>query len=147
MKNPNRIRAFIRWLNPQSLLNRIRAFARTHSPITPLILEETMDAMTDGYLAFEERLLNLHDIGVTDNQARILVVKAAEYGVMPSCDILPVFHEYLEPRHNEFRERSMWSLLNAFTEIAHKFPAAKSDVFHRRLTRLFGLDGQPAMLS
>ena len=111
------------------------------------MVEETMDAMTDGYLAFEERLLNLHDIGVTDNQARILVVKAAEYGVMPSCDILPVFHEYLEPRHNEFRERSMWSLLNAFTEIAHKFPAAKSDVFHRRLTRLFGLDGQPALLS
>ena len=110
------------------------------------MVEETMDAMTDGYLAFEERLLNLHDIGVTDNQARILVVKAAEYGVMPSCDILPVFNEYLEPRHNEFRERSMWSLLNAFTEIAHKFPAAKSDVFHRRLTRLFGLDGQPAML-
>ena len=36
MKIPNRIRAFIRWLNPKSLLNRIRAFARTHSPITPL---------------------------------------------------------------------------------------------------------------
>ena len=36
MKIPNRIRAVIRWLNPQSLLNRICAFVRTHSPITSL---------------------------------------------------------------------------------------------------------------
>ena len=36
MKIPNRIRAFVRRLNPKNLLNRICAFVRTHSPITPL---------------------------------------------------------------------------------------------------------------
>ena len=109
------------------------------------MVEETIDAMADSYLAFEERLLNLHDIGVTDNQARIFIVKAAEYGAIPSCDILAVFNEYLDPRHDEFRERSMWSLMNAFTEIAHKYKPARFDICNRKLTRLFALDGQPAL--
>lgn len=109
------------------------------------MVEETMDAMADSYISFEERLLNLHDIGVTDNQARIFIVKAAEYGAIPSCDILAVFNEYLEPRHEEFRERTQWSLLNAFTEIAHKYKPARFDLCNRKLTRLFALDGQPAL--
>ena len=109
------------------------------------MVEETMDAMTDNYLSFEERLLELHDIGVTDNQARIFIVKAAEYGAIPSCDILAVFNEYLEPRHEEFRERTQWALLNAFTEIAHKYTPARFDTCNRKLTRLFALDGHPAL--
>ena len=109
------------------------------------MVEETKDALADSYNSFEERLLNLHDAPVTDDQARIFIVKAAEYGAIPSCDILAVFNEYLEPRHDEFRERSQWSLLNAFTEIAHKYKPARFDICNRRLTRLFALDGQPAL--
>ena len=110
------------------------------------MVEETMDAMADSYISFEERLLNLHDEPVDDDFARIFIVKAAEYGAIPSCDILAVFHEYLEPRHNEFRERSMWSLMNAFTEIAHKYKPARFDICNRKLTRLFALDGQSALV-
>ena len=108
------------------------------------MVEETMDAMTDSYLSFEERLLNLHDEPVTDDDARIFIVRAAEHGTIPSCDILSVFLEYLEPRHEEFRERSKWSLLNAFTEIAHKYTPSRFDICNRKLTRIFGLDGAPA---
>ena len=110
------------------------------------MVEETMDAMADSYLAFEERLLNLHDEPVSDDNARIFIVKAAEYGAIPSCDILAVFNEFLEPRHEEFRERSMWSLMNAFTEIAHKYKPARFDICNRKLTRLFALDGQAALV-
>ena len=109
------------------------------------MVEETMDALADSYLSFEERLLNLHDEPVTDDHARIFIVRAAEHGAIPSCDILAVFKEYLEPRHDEFRERSMWSLMNAFTEIAHKYTPARFDICNRKLTRLFGLDGLPAL--
>ena len=109
------------------------------------MVEETMDTLADSYISFEERLLNLHDEPMTDDHARIFIVKAAEYGAIPSCDILAVFSEYLEPRHKEFRERSQWSLLNAFTEIAHKYKPARFDICNRRLTRLFALDGQPAL--
>ena len=109
------------------------------------MVEETMDALADSYLSFEERLLNLHDEPVSDDHARIFIVRAAEHGAIPSCDILAVFKEYLEPRHDEFRERSMWSLMNAFTEIAHKYTPARFDVCNRKLTRLFGLDGLPVL--
>ena len=110
------------------------------------MVEETMDAMTDNYLLFEERLLDLHDMPLDDDYARIFIVKAAEYGAIPSCDILAVFNEYMEPRHEEFKERTKWSLLNAFTEIAHKYKPARFDLCNRKLTRLFALDGQPALL-
>ena len=110
------------------------------------MVEETMDAMTDNYLSFEERLLDLHDLPMDDDYARIFIVKAAEYGAIPSCDILAVFNEYMEPRHEEFKERTQWSLLNAFTEIAHKYTPARLDACNRKLTRLFALDGQPAPL-
>jgi len=111
------------------------------------MVEETMEAMADSYLTLEDRLLTLHDIPVTDDQARCSIVRAAEYGAIPSCDILQVFNEYLEPRHQEFKERTQWSLMNAFTEIAHKYTPARSDTCHRKLTRLFGLDGQRAILT
>ena len=110
------------------------------------MIEETMYAMTDGYLSLEDRLYDLHDMPLTDNQARIGIMKAAEYGAIPSCDILQVFNEYLEPSHEDFLERTQWSLMNAFTEIAHKYAPARSDICHRKLTRLFGLDGQKALI-
>lgn len=109
--------------------------------------DETVAYLADGFVTLEERLDELRDTAVTsDDSARLIVMKAAESGVIASCNILPVINEYLEPRHSEFRERTQWSLMNAFTEIAHKYPPAKTSVFHRRLTRLFGLDGARAMI-
>ena len=104
--------------------------------------------LADGFIGLEEQLENLRDRTLRDDdEARCLVVKAAEYGAIPSCDILSVFGEYRQPRHAEFNSRTHWSLLNAFTEVAHKYPPSRHDQCHRRLTRLFGLDGHPALLS
>lgn len=108
---------------------------------------QTLDVMSDGFLTLEERVMELKDVTVTDDQARLFIMRAAEIGVVPSCDILQVFNEFKRPRHEEFAEPTQWALLNSFTEISHKYPAAKSDVFHRKLTRLFGLDGQIPAIS
>ncbi|MBR4220965.1 MAG: DUF932 domain-containing protein [Victivallales bacterium] len=110
------------------------------------IASDTIDYLTDGFITLEERLEELRDLPVpNDDWARSFVVRSAELGAIASCDILPVFREYLEPSHAEFRDRSQWSLLNAFTEVSHKFTPPKADVFHRRITRLFALDGQPSV--
>lgn len=112
------------------------------------IAAETVDCIDEGFLSLEERIEQLRDMAVpSDDWARCLVVHAAEHGVIASCDILSVFREYLEPRHGEFSQRTQWSLLNAFTEVSHRFQPPKADAFHRRLTRLFGLDGQPALVA
>ncbi|MBO4344710.1 MAG: DUF932 domain-containing protein [Victivallales bacterium] len=103
--------------------------------------EDTLGYLADGFLALEERLEQLRDMAVpSDDWARAFIVRAAEQSVIASCDVLPVLREYLTPSHPEFMERTEWSLLNAFTEVSHRFPTAKADSFHRRLTRLFSLD-------
>ncbi len=68
-------------------------------------------------------------------------MRAAELGVINSSDILPVYREYKEPSHVEFKEPPRWSLLNAFTETVKKYPTQRVDHSYLALNRAFGLDG------
>ena len=106
------------------------------------LVSQTLDAMSDGFLTLEERIMELKDTAVTDDEARLFIMRAAESGAIPSCDILQIFNEYKHPKYSDFAEQTRWALLNSFTEISHKYPSAKSDRFHRRLTALFNLDGR-----
>jgi len=83
--------------------------------------------------------LKLHDVEA--DEARAVIVKAAEVNAINSCDIVPIFREFQKPSHQEFAEPTRWSLLNAFTEHAKKYSPGRADVCYRGLTRLFGLDG------
>ena len=83
--------------------------------------------------------LKLHEVRA--DEARAVIVRAAEVGAINSCDIVPIFREFQKPRHEEFAEPTRWSLLNAFTEHAKKYSPGRADVCYRGLSRLFGLDG------
>ena len=83
--------------------------------------------------------LKLHEVRA--DEARAVIVRAAEVGAVNSCDIVPIFREFQHPCHQEFAEPTRWSLLNAFTEHAKKYSLGRADVCYRGLTRLFGLDG------
>ena len=88
--------------------------------------------------------LKLHEVKA--NEARAVIVRAAEVGAVNSCDIVPIFREFQKPCHKEFAEPTRWSLLNAFTEHAKKYSPGRADVCYRGLTRLFGLDGKTTEL-
>ena len=88
--------------------------------------------------------LKLHEVGA--DEARAVIVRAAEVGAVNSCDIVPIFREFQHPTHEEFAEPTRWSLLNAFTEHAKKYSPGRADICHCGLTRLFGLDGQKSEL-
>ena len=88
--------------------------------------------------------LKLHEVRA--DEARAVIVRAAEVGAVNSCDIVPIFREFQKPHHEEFAEPTRWSLLNAFTEHAKKYSPGRADVCYRGLTRLFGLDGQKSEL-
>ena len=88
--------------------------------------------------------LKLHEVRA--DEARAVIVRAAEVGAVNSCDIVPIFREFQKPRHEEFAEPTRWSLLNAFTEHAKKYSPGRADVCYRGITRLFGLDGQKSEL-
>jgi len=88
--------------------------------------------------------LKLHEVG--GDEARAVIVRAAEVGAVNSCDIVPIFREFQKPCHEEFTEPTRWSLLNAFTEHAKKYSPGRADICYRGLTRLFGLDGNRSEL-
>ena len=98
------------------------------------------------FLTLETVAEDLKLLYLKDDQARAAIVKSAEARVINSSDIVPIFKEFKEPRHEEFAEPTRWSLLNAFTENAKKYSPARADQCYRGLTRLFGLDGQPPTL-
>jgi hypothetical protein len=68
-----------------------------------------------------------------------LIAKVAEQGGIRAIDILPILHEFERPRHEEFAERTHWSLLNAFTEIAKKYRAERYRNSQRVLAEAFRL--------
>ena len=88
--------------------------------------------------------LKLHEVSA--DEARAVIVRAAEVNAINSCDIVPIFREFQKPCHEEFAEPTRWSLLNAFTEHAKKYSPGRADVCYRGLTRLFGLNGDRSEL-
>lgn len=95
-------------------------------------LNEKFDRLELGY----ERLKN--EI-ISDDAARLTVVKAAENNLIPSCDVVPILQEYRNPRHYEFREMTQWALYNAFSEIAKKYRPDRSYKCFRGLAAMFEL--------
>ena len=88
--------------------------------------------------------LKLHEVSA--DEARAVIVRAAEVNAINSCDIAPIFREFQKSCREEFAEPTRWSLLNAFTEHAKKYSPGRADICHRGLTRLFGLDGNHSAL-
>ena len=105
------------------------------------LVVEAVDELEMEFLNLEtvSEDLKLHEVKA--DEARAVIVRAAEVGAVNSCDIVPIFREFQKPRHEEFAEPTRWSLLNAFTEHAKKYSPGRADVCYRGLSRLFGLDG------
>ena len=110
------------------------------------LIVEAINSLEMEFLTLENIAEDLKTGRLADDEARAVIVKAAEAQAINSSDILPVWKEFKDPRHEEFAEPTRWSLLNAFTENAKKYSPARADVCHRNLTRLFGLDGRQALL-
>ena len=110
------------------------------------LVQEAVNSLELEFLTLENVAEELKIDELKDDEVRASLVVAAERQAIPSCDILSVWNEFKHPRHEEFAEPTRWSLLNAFTETAKKYSPARADQCYRSLTRLFGLDGQPAEL-
>ena len=116
-----------------------------------IILAELIDravaSLEDDFLTTETRCENLKDEYLKDdNEARSCIVRAAELGVINSCDILPVYREFKQPSHVEFKDPTRWSLMNAFTETIKKYSPQRVDHSYLALNRAFGLDGREAAI-
>ena len=116
-----------------------------------IILAELIDravaSLEDDFLTTESVCEDLKDVYLkNDDEARSSIVRAAELGVINSCDILPAFCEFKSPSHEEFKEPTRWSLMNALTETIKKYSPQRVDHSYLALNRAFGLDGRKAAI-
>lgn len=111
------------------------------------LIDRAVASLEDDFLMTETVCEDLKDEYLKDDdEARSCIVHAAELGVINSSDILPVYREFKEPSHEEFREPTRWSLLNAFTETVKKYSPQRVDHSYFALNRAFGLDGRQAAI-
>lgn len=87
-----------------------------------LDLEEIIDNALVKYIEECESLENLingwRDCEVDDKDASLLMFEAHRRGYVNFRYLEDVFRNWSEPIHDEFQERTAWSLYNAFTEMA-----------------------------
>lgn len=65
----------------------------------------------------EQRVDRYRSVRIGDVRAHDLVVRSVDSGVMANSYIPRVLGEWREPRHAEFKPKTVWSLQNAFTEV------------------------------
>ena len=111
------------------------------------LIDRAVASLEDDFLTTETVCEDLKDVYLrNDDEARSCIVRAAELGVINSCDILPVFREFKSPSHEEFAEPTRWSLLNSITETIKKYSPQRVDHSYLALNRAFGLDGRTAAI-
>jgi len=80
---------------------------------------------------------------IDDSQAHDIIIRATDVGVCSNRMIPAVLHEWREPRHDAFQERSVWSLFNSFTEALKEGSLAdrpkKTEALHGLLDSHVGL--------
>jgi hypothetical protein len=65
------------------------------------------------------------------------MVAAVRAGITPASRLPKVIEAWDEPRHDEFKPRTPWSLFNAFTEVLKAGPPRQQMEGSLRLTSLF----------
>ncbi len=84
----------------------------------------------------DARINAYKEFGIDDYDVHDTVIRAVDYGIIPNQALPYVLEQWRKPKHPEFEERTVWSLFNAFTEIAKRFPVAD---LPRRTIKLHGM--------
>jgi hypothetical protein len=74
--------------------------------------------------------------------AHHLIVEAIRANVLPASRLPKVLGAWEEPKHEEFRSRTAWSLMNAFTEVQKGVSPRAQMEGSLRLSLLFRRDLQ-----
>jgi hypothetical protein len=66
----------------------------------------------------DKRIAAYKQYEMTDALAHDIIVRSLDRKVIGPMKVLDVLKEYREPRHDDFKPRTAWSLFNAYTEIS-----------------------------
>ena len=83
-----------------------------------------------------QRIERFQTTELTEDKANSLILQAFEQRVVNSRLLPAVIHEYREPQHAQFQARTVWSLLNCFTEVLKDRQEGNPHEFARQTIRL-----------
>ena len=92
-----------------------------------------------------ERIRRFMHTHVTADQPDALILRAYEKGIVGAHQLARVIHEWRNPPFEEFQERTVWSLFNAFTSALRERSVEQPHAFAVQTMQLNGLlDFRPA---
>jgi hypothetical protein len=83
----------------------------------PFIVEQGIGRLMEKWHAQDDRIEVYKNTPLSDEKAHDILVRALDVGAMTPTQLPKVLHDWREPRHPEFTDRNMWSLMNCFTEV------------------------------
>ena len=86
-----------------------------------------------------ERIRRFMHTPITADQADTLILRAYEKGIVGAHQLGRVIHEWRNPPFEEFQERTVWSLFNAFTSALRERAVEQPHAFAVETMRLNGL--------
>ena len=82
----------------------------------PMLTERAIGQLQEKWHGQEQRIDRYKNYAIADRDAHDLMVRAVDVGVCPVTVLPKVVQEWREPSHDVFKERTVWSLFNGFTE-------------------------------
>jgi Domain of unknown function (DUF932) len=118
-------------------------FARRHTSRImqdlPILTTEAVAKLQHGWTKTDARVEAYKNFELDTKSTHDLVIKALDMKAITTQQVPRVLEEYRNPRHDEFKARTVWSLFNSFTET---MKATSLVELPRRTIRLEGiLDG------
>lgn len=118
--------------------------ARKHTRNGEIRFAEALTKAVSGLHQFREqertRVKRLRDTEVSAVQAESLILRAYEEQIVSHRNVLRVLRAWRAPQFEEFSDRTMWSLFNAFTGVLSERQATNAQLFAHltiRLSELF----------
>jgi len=98
-----------------------------------------VDTFASRYLVMEKKIGQLQERELSDDRAKALILDAFAAQMVPQRLLPAVVKAYFEPLHEEFKPRTAWSLVNAFTEVFKQLPVISAQESNTKVSRLLGL--------
>jgi hypothetical protein len=86
-----------------------------------------------------DRIKRFVTLELTDDQADALILRAYERGILGARELPKVIREWRTPSFDDFKPRTAWSLLNAFTSALRDRSTSRPHEFAVQTIRLNGL--------
>ena len=125
-------------------------FARKHTRYInrdlPQIVERAIGKLVDLWHDQDTRISAYKGAEVDDREVHDLLIRATDVGVCSNRLIPAVLHQWREPKHQEFHQRTVWSVFNCFTEALKETTLGdlpkKTEALHGLLDAQVGILGQ-----